>query len=67
MKVINVESWVGPEFAYNPGEEIELPDQIALARLEAGLAAPTASPLDEDRAVEVKVVESTKAAGRGRA
>lgn len=37
MKVRNLQSWAGENFSYLPDEVIELPDAVALARIEAGL------------------------------
>lgn len=47
MKVKNLESWAGEDFSYAPGEIIDLPDDVAAARIEAGLCAaaePAADP-----------------------
>ncbi len=48
MLVKNLESWAGDNFSHAPGEIIDLPDEIALARIEAGLCAaiepPAAAP-----------------------
>jgi hypothetical protein len=50
MKVRNLIAWAGDKFSYQPGDEIELDDKIAAARIEAGLAAPIepAAPAGED-------------------
>ena len=39
MKVRNLVPWAGPNFSYQPDDEIELPDDVAQARIEAGLCA----------------------------
>lgn len=38
MQIINTVSWAGHDFSFSPGDTIDLPDEIALARIEAGLA-----------------------------
>lgn len=52
MRVVNVNSWAGESFSYRPGEVIELPDNVAEARIELGLARPLGEmePLFEDAA-----------------
>lgn len=46
MLVVNLVSWGGPNFAHDEGDEIELPDDVAEARIRAGLAAPpSAAPV----------------------
>jgi hypothetical protein len=42
MIVRNLVAWVGPDFDRLPGEEIDLPDDVAQARIEAGLCEPKA-------------------------
>lgn len=37
MRVKNLVPWAGDDFSCSPGEEIELADDVALARIEAGL------------------------------
>lgn len=37
MRVKNLHPWAGEDFSFSPGQEIELDDDIALARIEAGL------------------------------
>lgn len=39
MKVVNLVSWAGLRFSYQPGEEIELDETTARARINLGLAA----------------------------
>lgn len=39
MLVTNLVSWAGPDWTCLPGEQIDLPDDVAVARLEAGLVA----------------------------
>ncbi len=58
MKVINLESWAGEDFSCQPGEEIDLPDAIALARIAVGLCQPlpakpktTSRSKDADQAI----------------
>lgn len=36
-------SWAGVEFCYHPGQEIELPDYIATARIAEGLCRAVAT------------------------
>jgi hypothetical protein len=38
MTVRNLVSWAGEDFSVRPGELIELSEEIALGRIEAGLA-----------------------------
>lgn len=38
MKVINSVPWAGLDFSYLPGQAIELPDEVAVARINLGLA-----------------------------
>lgn len=40
MRVVNLVAWAGADFSYLPGEVLELPDEVATARIEAGVAAP---------------------------
>jgi hypothetical protein len=65
MRVINTDSWAGETFSYRPGEVIELPDEIAEARIEAGLARPVGEmePLFEDE----PEAEQPKKKGRSKA
>ena len=46
MRVKNLQAWAGTEFSYLPGDEIELDDDVATARIEAGLceALPGSEP-----------------------
>ena len=37
MRVKNLQAWAGESFSYVAGDVIELPEEIALARIEAGL------------------------------
>jgi hypothetical protein len=54
MKIINTESWAGLEFSYAPGEVVELPDETALARIEAGLALAAEPPTEEPKPAKKK-------------
>lgn len=38
MKIRNLHSWAGLDFSFAPDEIIDLPDDIAQARIDAGLA-----------------------------
>lgn len=40
MLVVNLVSWAGANFYCAPGEAIDLPDEVAEARIAAGLCAP---------------------------
>ena len=40
MLVRTLVSWAGPNWFAQPGDEIDLPEEIAAARIEAGLAEP---------------------------
>lgn len=40
MRVVNSQAWAGENFAYVQGDVIELPDNVAAARIAAGLAEP---------------------------
>lgn len=40
MRVRNLQAWAGEEFSYVAGDEIDLPDDIAQARIDAGLCEP---------------------------
>lgn len=40
MLVKNLVNWAGDRFVYEPGDLIEMPNDVALARIEAGLAVP---------------------------
>lgn len=44
MRVRNLISWAGHDFSYVPGEEIDLPDDVAAARIAEGLAEPCDEP-----------------------
>jgi len=50
MKVKNLVSWAGASFSYAPGAIIDLPDEVATARIAAGLVeaipedGPTPAP-----------------------
>lgn len=37
MLVRNLVSWAGMDFSFVPGQEIDLPDEVAEARIAAGL------------------------------
>lgn len=39
MLVTNLVSWAGDDFSSVPGDVIDLPDTVAVARVNAGLAA----------------------------
>jgi hypothetical protein len=39
MKVINLVSWAGTHFCFEPGDEIDLPDDVARVREAAGLVS----------------------------
>ena len=47
MRVVNLHSWAGLNFSCAPGEEIELPDDVAAARLDLGLVAPVPEPVED--------------------
>lgn len=59
MRVINLQAWAGGDFSHLPGDVIELQDEIAQARIEAGLAAPV------DDAGEVPQTKKGKKAKKG--
>lgn len=40
MLVKNLVPWAGERFSYNPGDVIDMPEDMAKARIEAGLASP---------------------------
>lgn len=40
MLVVNLPAWAGADFSHTPGDVIELPDDVAQARIDAGLAEP---------------------------
>lgn len=45
MRVRNLQAWAGEEFNYVAGDEIDLPDDIAQSRIDAGLCeAVTVGP-----------------------
>ena len=44
MQVVNLPAWAGADFSYAPGEVITLPDDVAQARIDAGLAEPVSAP-----------------------
>lgn len=44
MQVVNLPAWAGDDFSYAPGQVIDLPADVALARIDAGLAAPVMPP-----------------------
>jgi hypothetical protein len=48
MLVVNLVSWEGVRFSAAPGDIIELPDEVAKARIAAGLCAP--APADKSKA-----------------
>jgi hypothetical protein len=39
MLIKNLVAWAGDRFSYEPGDVIEMPEEIALPRIDAGLAA----------------------------
>lgn len=49
MIVKNLVAWAGPDFSCLPGEEIDLPDDVATARVEAGLCAWIEQPKAKGR------------------
>lgn len=57
MRVKNLVSWSGPDWQSDPGDEIDLPDDIALARVAAGLCATL--PITK---VSTKLTQPTKLA-----
>lgn len=61
MKVVNLQAWAGLEFSFTAGEILELPDEMALARIEAGLA----SPVEGDGFEEPKKARRKKASEAG--
>jgi hypothetical protein len=40
MLVINLVAWAGLDFSYDHGAVIDLPDDVAKARIAAGMAEP---------------------------
>jgi hypothetical protein len=40
MLVINLVAWAGLDFSYDHGAVIDLPDDVAQARIAAGMAEP---------------------------
>jgi hypothetical protein len=40
MKVRNLVPWSGPNFYFEPGRELDLPDEVAAARCARGLCEP---------------------------
>ena len=42
MLVRNLVPWSGLDFSFAPGDELDLPDGVAQARIDAGLAEPVA-------------------------
>lgn len=46
MLIINTIPWAGLDFAYSPGDTIDLPDEVAQARIDAGLATLVPAPVE---------------------
>lgn len=63
-KVINLDAWAGDDFAHAPGAEIDLPDEVAAARVAAGVAAwpAGAEPVAVERAGKRERTAATKGA-----
>jgi hypothetical protein len=40
MLIINLVAWAGLDFSYDHGAIIDLPDDVAKARIDAGMAEP---------------------------
>ena len=58
MKVINNVPWSGQDFAYTPGDEIEIPDAVATARIKEGLCSRITEPTKPVEPVKPAVVKS---------
>lgn len=50
MLVVNLVSWAGLDFMREPGQVIELPPEIAKARIAAGLCAPERTATEKSKA-----------------
>ena len=59
MRVKNLHPWAGNDFSYLPGEEIELDDEVAVARIEAGLceALPGSEAAPKAKGKKAKAAE----------
>jgi hypothetical protein len=44
MLVRNLVSWAGADFSHAPGDVVDLPDDVAAARIEAGFAEAVPQP-----------------------
>lgn len=58
MKVVNLVSWSGMEFSYAPGDEIELPDNVATARIALGLCREITDPTITPPSISKRPVKS---------
>jgi hypothetical protein len=63
MRVKNLQAWAGTDFSYLPGDEIELDDDVATARIEAGLceALPGSEPSNKAKGKKPKASDEAPA------